>query len=67
MDIKVWGAEGAASGNYFIRTINQSLVEVYCDMETDDGGWTLFLNYFKGFNDNPRLDPSVSCIKLLNY
>jgi len=43
-DIKKWGEPGAKSGEYYILTAIGTVL-TYCDMETDSGGWTLFLNY----------------------
>jgi hypothetical protein len=44
-DIKRWGDEKAKNGNYWIKVQSKGSIKVFCDMEVDDGGWTLFLNY----------------------
>jgi len=44
-DIKKWGKEKPKSGEYWIELGYRGKTKVFCDMETDDGGWTLFFNY----------------------
>jgi hypothetical protein len=44
-DIKKWGDENAKNGQYWIKTQSKGSIKVFCDMEVDDGGWTLFFNY----------------------
>lgn len=45
MDIKTWGAKTARSGIYWIELPSKGPQKVFCDLETDNGGWTLFFNY----------------------
>lgn len=44
-DIKKWGAASNASDIYWIEVGTKGPQQVFCDMETDKGGWTLFFNY----------------------
>lgn len=62
-DIKHWGPEDAKSGSYFVK-FNDELYEVFCDMDTDDGGWTLFFNYIHVPGQNLILDQSVNLIDI---
>lgn len=45
VDIKRWGDEKAKNGQYWIKVESKGTIRVFCDMEVDDGGWTLFFNY----------------------
>jgi len=45
-DIKKWGGESNKSGTYWLQfNGTKGKSQAWCDLETDNGGWTLFLNY----------------------
>jgi Fibrinogen beta and gamma chains, C-terminal globular domain len=58
----------AASGVYSIDPDGAGAlpsISCYCDMETDNGGWTLVLNYLHAGGTNPILAVKASSLPLL--
>eukprot|EP00730_Choanoeca_flexa_P017338 TRINITY_DN8334_c0_g1_i3.p1 TRINITY_DN8334_c0_g1~~TRINITY_DN8334_c0_g1_i3.p1 ORF type:complete len:512 (+),score=75.17 TRINITY_DN8334_c0_g1_i3:1-1536(+) len=49
--------DATASGHYYLR-INNEVIKVWCDMKSDDGGWTLVMKI--STHDTQQLDYSSS-------
>jgi len=62
-DIRRWGALDAPSGKYTVHFGTAGKTEVFCDMVTDNGGWTLFFNYEHTAGSSVGLDATVSLLK----
>ena len=57
-DIQKWGAENSRSGEYWIELGQRGKTKIFCDMETDFGGWMLFFNYLHYPGQEVSLDMS---------
>ena len=41
------GIQASSSGIYEIKPFASEIIQVYCDMETDGGGWLVGHNYLQ--------------------
>jgi hypothetical protein len=61
-DVLRWGDEKKKSGQYWIELGQRGKTLVYCDMDADGGGWTLFFNYMH----YPGQEISIDAAKMPN-
>jgi hypothetical protein len=61
-DIKRWGSVDTPTGKYFVHFGTAGKTEVFCDMVTDNGGWTLFFNYEHTVGSAVSLNATVSLL-----